>query len=142
VVGRDVFVGLSTRTNNAAVEQMRAILGPRGYAVHAVTVRGCLHLKSAVTALDATTLLVNRQWIDGDPFDRFTLVDVDPLEPSAANALRLPDRIVFPVAFPRTADRLVARGFRVEPVDASELAKAEGAVTCCSLIVRSAEVKS
>jgi dimethylargininase len=134
-----VFVGLSTRTNNAAVEQMRAILEPRGYTVHPVTVRGCLHLKSAVTALDAATLLVNRQWIDGEPFNRFTLVDVDPSEPSAANALRLPDRVVFPAAFPRTAERLIGRGLRLEIVDASELAKAEGAVTCCSLIVGVAE---
>jgi dimethylargininase len=136
-VARDVFVGLSTRTNHAAVAQMRTILEPRGYAVHAIAIRGCLHLKSAVTALDDATLLVNRDWIDGDPFDRFTCVDVDPSEPCAANALRLPDRIVFPCAFPRTAERLTARGFRVELVDASELAKAEGAVTCCSLILRS-----
>lgn len=142
VVGRDVFVGLSSRTNNAAVQQMRAILGPRGYAVHAVKVRGCLHLKSAVTALDDGTLLVNRAWIDGKPFDRFSLVDVDPAEPAAANALRLPDRVVFPSAFPRTAERLAARGFRLEVVDASELAKAEGAVTCCSLIVMPAVVEN
>jgi dimethylargininase len=142
VVGREVFVGLSTRTNNAAVEQMRAILEPHGYSVRAIAVRGCLHLKSAATALDDATLLVNRQWIDGDPFDGLTLVDVDPSEPSAANALRLPDRLVFPTAFPRTAERLAARGFRIDPVDASELAKAEGAVTCCSLIIRSAEVGS
>ena len=135
VVGREVFVGLSTRTNNAAVEQMRGALEPHGYAVHPVIVRGCLHLKSAVTALDAGTLLVNPNWIDTERFDRFTCIEVDPEEPSAANALRLPDRIVFPAAFPRTAERLVARGFRLAVVDASELAKAEGAVTCCSLIL-------
>jgi dimethylargininase len=52
--------------------------------------------------------------------------------------LRLPDRIIFPAAFPRTAERLAERGFRLEIVDASELAKAEGAVTCCSLIVGTA----
>ena len=38
-------------------------------------------------------------------------------------------------AFPRTADRVEALGLRVELVEASELAKAEGAVTCCSLII-------
>jgi dimethylargininase len=138
VVGREVFVGLSTRTNNAAVAQMRAALEPHGYAVHPVTVRGCLHLKSAVTALDDATVLVNRQWIDSDRLRRFTCIEVDPSEASAANALRLPDRIIFPAAFPRTAERLVERGFRLEIVDASELAKAEGAVTCCSLIIRAA----
>ena len=135
LVGRDVFVGLSTRSNEEAAAQMQRILAPFGYRVQATEVRGCLHLKSAATALDASTLLVNRRRIDERAFARFTLVDVDPSEPDAANALRLDDRVVFPAAFPRTADRLAARGYRLHLVDASELAKAEGAVTCCSLIV-------
>jgi len=135
VAGRRVFVGLSTRTNEAAVAQMRKILGSRGYTVCATGVRGCLHLKSAATALDDRTLLMNRDWADASAFAGFTLVDVHPDEPSAANALRLDDRIIFPAAFPRTAQRLTARGYRLQLVDASELAKAEGALTCCSLIV-------
>ena len=135
VVGGDVFVGLSTRTNEEAVRQMQRMLAPFGYRVHATHVRGCLHLKSAATALDSSTLLVNRRRIDERAFARFTLVDVDAAEPDAANALQLDDRLVFPSAFPRTADRLAARGYRLQIVDAGELAKAEGAVTCCSLIV-------
>jgi len=51
--------------------------------------------------------------------------------------LRLADRVIAAQAFPRTADRIAALGLQVEQVDASELAKAEGAVTCCSLIVDS-----
>ena len=74
-------------------------------------------------------------WIDPASFDGFTLVDVAPDEPSAANVLRLADRLIVARAFPRTAECLEALGYRVERVDASELAKAEGAVTCCSLIV-------
>ena len=66
----------------------------------------------------------------------FTLVEVDPAEPAAANALRLDDRILFPASFPRTAERLERRGLRVQRVDASEVEKAEGAVTCCSLLVK------
>jgi dimethylargininase len=31
-------------------------------------------------------------------------------------------------------ERLVTRGIDVSPVDVSELQKAEGAVTCCSMI--------
>jgi len=135
VAGRRVFVGLSTRTNDAAVAQIRQILGPFGYTVCAVEVSGCLHLKSAVTAIADDMLLVNRSWIDPSTFTGFTLVDVDPGEPSAANALRLHDRVIFPAAFPRTARRIEQRGFRVEVVEVDELAKAEGAVTCCSLIV-------
>ena len=134
-VGRHVFVGVSTRTNVEAVAQMRRILAPHGYIVCEVAVRGCLHLKSAVTALADDLLLVNERWAPPASFPEFDLVSVDPNEPSAANALRLDDRIIFPTAFPRTAARLEQRGLRVVFVDASELAKAEGAVTCCSLLV-------
>ena len=135
VAGRHVFVGRSTRTNDAAALEMRRLLGPFGYRVVQTEVRGCLHLKSAVTALDEQRLLVNPSWVDAAAFEGFSLVEIAPDEPSAANALRLADRVIVAAAFPRTAQRIAALGLRVERVDASELAKAEGAVTCCSLIV-------
>ena len=135
VAGRRVFVGLSTRTNAAAVSQLRRILAPYGYAVCEVSVRECLHLKSAVTSVDSGVLLLNPNWGSASAFRDFEIVEVDPREPSAANALRLRDRVIVPAAFPWTADRLQARGLCVEMVDASELAKAEGAVTCCSLLI-------
>jgi dimethylargininase len=135
VAGRHVFVGRSMRTNAAAIAQMRRILTPFGYTVIETAVRECLHLKSAVTAIDERQLLVNPAWIDRAAFDGFTLIEVAPGEPSAANVLRLADRVIAASAFPRTADRIAALGVRVDRVDASELAKAEGAVTCCSLII-------
>ena len=134
-VRRHVFIGESGRTNAEAIAQMRKTLTPLGYTVIPVAVRECLHLKSAVTALDGDTLLINREWAPFDPFRSFRLIDVDPAEPPAANALRLADRVVYPVAFPRTRARLEGHGIRVIDVDVSEIAKAEGAVTCCSLIM-------
>src|SRR4051794_20392386 len=104
VAGTHVYVGRSTRTNGAAVAQMRAILEPLGYTVTETAVRDCLHLKSAVTALDDTRLLVNPQWIDAAAFAGFTLIEVAPEEPSAANVLRLENRLIMAGAFPRTAD--------------------------------------
>ena len=59
-------------------------------------------------------------------------------EPFAANAVRVGDTLLFPASFPRTRDRLVARGFDVSTVDVSELKKAEGAVTCCSILIDAA----
>jgi dimethylargininase len=137
LAGRRVFVGRSSRTNEAGILQLRRFLGPLGYTVCDLEVGGCLHLKSAVTSLAGDLLLVNPQWVDASTFVGFVCVEVDPLEPSAANALQLDDRVLVPASFPRTADRLAARGLRVQTVDASEVAKAEGAVTCCSLIVPS-----
>lgn len=134
-IGRQVYVGLSSRTSASGVEQLRKMLGPLGYHVTAVTVSGCLHLKSAVTQIAPDTLLINRDWVDGGAFPGVRLIDVDPTEPHAANALMIGGIVVFPAAFVRTQDRLCKLGVTVSPVDVSELRKAEGGVTCCSLIV-------
>lgn len=138
VVGRSVFVGLSSRTNREAVRQLRSIVASDGYTVCEAAIEDCLHLKSAVTALNDDTLLMNPRLVNPQAFAGFEIIEVDPEETMAANALRLRDRIIFPSAFPRTAARLRSNGFRLTTVDASELAKAEGAVTCCSLLVEMA----
>lgn len=136
-VGRRVFVGESARTNAAAMSQMARHLAPFGYTVHAVPVDGCLHLKSAVSAISEDTLLFNPDWVHADGFRPLNLVEVDPAEAYAANALLVGDALIYPTAFPRTAARIRQQGGRVVEVDVSELAKAEGAVTCCSLIFES-----
>jgi dimethylargininase len=135
VLGGRVFVGLSGRSNRDGFEQLRLLLGPRGYTVEAVEVRGCLHLKSAVTQIGAQTVLINPQWVDRSRFANLDCVEIDPSEPHAANGLMIGDALLYPEAFPRTTERLRRRGLQLELLDLSELAKAEGAVTCCSLIV-------
>lgn len=134
VTGRQVFVGSSARTNTAAVDQMRELLKPLGYAVRCVPVQGCLHLKSAVTVVATNTLLINRDWTSAEAFAGFTLIDVDPDEPYSANALLVGDVLIYPAAFPKTRARVEQRGLRVRTVEVDELAKAEGGVTCCSLV--------
>jgi dimethylargininase len=133
-VGRTVFVGCSTRTNAAGAEQLQSILEPLGYDVRVVEVRGCLHLKSAVTSVADDALLVNPQWVRASDVAGFDLVEVHPAEPFGANALRVGDRMILAAAFPRTRERLERRGIHVDTIDVSELAKAEGGVTCCSII--------
>ena len=135
LVDRTVLVGRSTRTNAAAADQLCRALAPLGYEVRTIQVAGCLHLKSAVTAVGEGTLLVNRAWAPDAELGGFDLIDVHPTEPFGANALLLPDRVLHGAAFPRTRERLEQQGIRVEPVEMSELAKAEGAVTCCSLLI-------
>jgi dimethylargininase len=135
VVGRDVYVGLSARTNEDGFGQLRDVLTPLGYSVTPVRVEACLHLKSAVTRVGDDSLLINRSWVDGGLFTGRRLIDIDPAEPFAANALRVGETVVYPAAYGRTGGRLRDAGFDVAPVDVTELAKAEGGVTCCSLIL-------
>ena len=141
-VGKTLFVGLSSRSNPSAIEQMRNALRPHGYTVKGVNVNGCLHLKSAVTQVAEDTLLINPNWVDARTFGEgrwgdWRLIEVDKAEPYAANALLIGETVIYPANFSRTRQRLEAHGISVMTVDVSELAKAEGAVTCCSVIFES-----
>ncbi len=131
--GRDVFVGLSQRTNDAGVEALRAILSPFGYSVAGVPVLRCLHLKSACSALPDGRLLVNADLIDPSPLNR-GLIAVPKAEPLAGDVLVIGDRIIVSDAFPETCALLTSLGWDVIPVSVSEFAKAEGGVTCLSLV--------
>jgi dimethylargininase len=133
-VGKNIYVGLSGRSTEDAIAQMKAILEPRSYQVRGVRVTGCLHLKSAITQVSEDTLLINPEWFSKDDFPGMKFIDVDPSEPYAANAVLIDDSIIYPSSFPKTQTKLQAAGIRMLIVDADELAKAEGAVTCCSLI--------
>lgn len=132
--GRDVFVGLSQRTNPAGVDALRAILAPFGYTVTAVPVLRCLHLKSACSALPDGSLLVNAQLIATSTIHGRKLVSVPKDEPLAGDVLVIGERIIASDAFPETISLLAARGWEVIPVSVSEFAKAEGGVTCMSLV--------
>jgi len=127
VLGDTIYVGLSSRSNEAALAQLRTLTGRE---VIGVNLRDALHLKTAITQVSPDALLVNRDWLDVAPFAHWRMIDVDRAEPFGANALLLDDHVIYPRAFPRTAARLP----NVTLVDADELAKAEGGVTCCALV--------
>ena len=133
-VGKKLYVGLTARTNEDGIRQLKNIVAPFGYEVIAVRVTGCLHLKSAVTHLGDNTLLANRDWFDTAPFAGYEWIDVDANEPHAGNALALNGSIIFPASFPKTRARVEAKGFKVIALDIAELQKAESGLTCSSLI--------
>lgn len=125
-----IFVGLSRRTNSLALDQLRSITGRE---VIGVPTEGALHLKTAITRVSQDGLLVNPAWLDVAPFDGWRLIPIDPEEPFAANALLVDGVVIYPAAFPRTRAKL--EGLDVRTVHADELAKAEGGVTCCAVLV-------
>jgi dimethylargininase len=134
-IGSKVYVGRSARSNDEGIEQLRALLAPHGYSVEGVRTRECLHLKSAVTAVADDSVLVNPRWLVDDPFAQYRRIEIDPAEQHAANALRAGEAVLYPAAFPRTAELLRAAGIDLRVLDLSELQKAEGATTCCSVLL-------
>lgn len=132
-IGRDLIIGISTRTNRIAIEAVTKMVRPFGYVVHAVPVIGCLHLKTACTALDDETLLLNPRWLDcaSLPFKK----KIFALDKWGANVVRLPNQILTNSEHLATIDQLDQYGYRVTAVDLSEFAKAEAGATCLSLLI-------
>lgn len=135
VVGRKIFVGLSTRTSREGLEALEAVVAPHGYHVTGVPVPGALHLKTAVTALDPETVAINPGWLDASAFAGFRTLTVDPAEPFGANTLTVGGRLFVQAATPRTAERLARAGYASHALEIGEFAKAEAGLTCLSLIV-------
>lgn len=137
-IGRTLFVGLSTRSNRDGIEQFAALVRRHDYTVIPVCVSGSLHLKTACTALDADTLLLNPAWLDPGAFSGFRKIEVHASEPFAANVLPVGGTLIANAAFPRTLEcvdthaRSAGRG--VFTVDIPEFGKAEGGLTCMSLV--------
>jgi len=130
------YVGVSGRTSADGARQLSTLLAPHGCRVVPVPVTGCLHLKSAVTAVSDGRLLLNPAWVDANVFlTDFDVIEVDPAEPQAANVLAIGDRVLCADSFPATRRRLEACGVATLTVPAGELAKAEGGLTCGSLIL-------
>jgi dimethylargininase len=134
-LGRTLLVGQSCRTNAAAITVLTGIVGHYGYRVRPVPVRGCLHLKTACTALPDGRLLVNRGWIEDKALADFELVDVPESEPWGGNVLLARSRVLLPAAHSQTAELLDGQGFTIQSIELSEFAKAEGGVTCLSLLI-------
>lgn len=134
-IGKTLFVGESSRTEEAGVEELRKLTTDLGYEVRPVKVRGSLHLKTAVTALDDSTVLLNPDWVSEADFGDFEVMKVDSSEPFAANILRLGEKIAAHKGFPYTIGRLRNAGFEVIEIDISEFLKAEAGLTCLSLLI-------
>jgi dimethylargininase len=133
-VDRTLYVGLSSRTNAAGIDQLGALVSPLGYTVRAVPVQGALHLKTACTYAGRGVLLGNPEWAAMSPFGDIEVLTVHEQEPWGGSVLAIGDTLVMAASFPRTRRKLEARGFNVAAVDLSELQKAEGGPTCLSIV--------
>jgi dimethylargininase len=133
-LGRTLYVGRTGRTDESGIAALATAVSPRGYRVMPVEVAGCLHLKSACTALDEETILFNPAWVDATAFEAACAIEVSAEEPGAANAVRVGANVLLQSGCPRTLERVVRAGFEARALDVGELAKAEGSLTCLSLL--------
>lgn len=137
VVGRRVFVGLSGRTNRQGAEAVAAIAEPQGYVVAPVRVGSVLHLKSGLSALDDSTVIWHQRACDRSELVGVRVLEVGGEDPEAANVVRLADgRILVAAHHERTEALIAESGFSTVAVDVSEIARADGGLTCLSIRLR------
>jgi len=134
-IGKSLYVGRTPRSDDAGIATLADIVAPHGYTVRPVRVDGCLHYKSGVSYIGRDTVLANPAWIDVTELDGVRVLEVDPSEPWAANTVLAGDTVLISQSCPKTADLLAAEGFDVRMLDIGEFQKAEGGLSCLSLLL-------
>lgn len=133
-IGKNLFVGLSRRTNREAVSRLEEIAAGDGYRVTAVPLRGVLHLKSACSYLGKGCVLVCRGYFDESVLAAYETIIVPPDEAYAANCLAANGKVVTSKGFPRTRSAIEAAAFETIELNMSEFRKAGGSLTCLSIL--------
>lgn len=131
-VGDTIYVGASARTNAAGIARLTAVFAK----LRVVTVwlpAHVLHLKCVCTPLGGDRMLLADASLAATTFAA-DIVRVPADETYAANAVAIGSHVIVADGFPRTRDALAAAGFAVHPVPVSEVRKADGSVTCQSLL--------
>jgi dimethylargininase len=134
--GDHFFIGLSHRTNERGATQLAAYLLEQGYTYSTIDVRAMttiLHLKSGISYVGNSTLVVMQEMADNPLFANYKLIRVSVGESYAANCVRVNDRVLVAAGYPRLAADLTARGFHPLVLDMSEFQKMDGGLSCLSL---------
>ncbi len=144
--GRDLIVGISKRTNRDAVDQLEKIFEGK-VPVYGIPVIEGLHLKSIISAFDSQTLIVGASragaYIAEDLQrhpglkERYSLIFVP--DPIASNVLRVGSSLFVQDGFPASESILQSlcdkHQVSMKKLNMSELIKADGAMTCCSILL-------
>jgi N-dimethylarginine dimethylaminohydrolase len=140
-----LLVGHGYRTNAAGIQQLRALLAPRGVEVLSAPLpygpgpSACLHLMSLISLLDERTAVVDLPWLAVETVEllqargyHFIEIDSSERETLACNVLSLGGkRLLALEENKRTNARLRQAGFDVRTFPGSELCiNGSGGPTC------------
>ena len=133
-IDKKIFIGNSSRTNKEAIKQVAAIINPKGYEVIGVKIWNTLHLKSVCTYLGNECIILAEGYLDDKIFSQYDKIIVPKEEEYCANCLVVNKKVLIPKGFPKTKSLIESKGFYVIELEMSETKKADGALTCSSII--------
>jgi N-dimethylarginine dimethylaminohydrolase len=142
---KTLLIGHGYRTNAQGIQQMRALLAPKGVEVlsaplpHGQGPSACLHLMSLISLLDEKTVVVDLPWLAVGTIEllrardyRFIEIDNSERETLACNVLSLGQkRLLALEENQKTNEKLRAAGFEVRTFPGSALCiNGGGGPTC------------
>jgi N-dimethylarginine dimethylaminohydrolase len=142
---KTLLIGHGYRTNAQGIQQLRALLKPKGVEVlsaplpHGAGPSACLHLMSLISLLDEHTALVDLPWLAVETLELlkmrgYELIEIDYAEREtlACNVLSLGEkRLLALEENHKTNQRLLSTGFDVRTFPGSELCiNGSGGPTC------------
>jgi dimethylargininase len=128
-----LYVARSARTNADGIEMLRHWCG-RDAVIPVGLPTGVLHLKCVVSPIDQETILLADESLSPQLFPGIEILRVPKEETYAANAVACGSHVVCAAEYPRTIDLLAAAGHAPRPVPTTEVRKADGSLTCQSLL--------
>lgn len=142
------YVGITSRTNQAGIDQLAAIYKPYGYKVVAVKIDAGLHLKSSVSYLEHNNLLIEETFNDylkktgNTVFNHFNKIIIPKKYGYATNSIWINEHILVPAEFPEVLEQLKTelkgksennKDYTFHACATSEIAKVDGGLSCTSL---------
>jgi dimethylargininase len=135
-LGATLYVGRSARTTAAGIERLATVFASRGLRVVGVDLPpAILHLKCVCAPLGDDRVLLAEGTLPASVFGAARIVWVPAEEAYAANAVAIGSHVLVAAEYPRTHDALRAAGFTLHPVPTSEVLKADGSLTCQSILI-------
>ncbi|MHB8985582.1 MAG: dimethylarginine dimethylaminohydrolase family protein [Eubacteriales bacterium] len=133
-IKKDIYIGLSGRTDRHAVEQVEALVSAGGCRVIPVEISGALHLKTTCTYLGNGCVVLAPGHFDPKKLSGYSIIAVPGNEAYSANCLAVNGRVLIPKGYPLTRELIEKEGFKTVEVDISEFRKGNGGLTCLSIL--------
>ena len=131
-LGSRIYVGKSARTNADGIASLAAAF-PDFEVIALDLPAQVLHLKCVVSPLDHERVLLAEGSLAPAVFPH--VVTVPAAETYAANCVAIEGHAIIADGFPRTREAIERAGLIALPVPTSEVRKADGSLTCQSILI-------
>ena len=137
VTGREVLVGLSTRTDSKGVEALTLVMNELGLPMRVIrTPPEILHFKTECGLLDDETVFCTRTLAASGCFSGYRVIECSDGEEAAANLVRVNGVVLAAAGHPGTVGLLAGKGYDIRMVSTAQAARLDGGLSCMSLRFR------